>query len=457
MAKKLIWNKPNRDLDAISAFNDGYKDFMTKCKTEREVVSYFIEDMEAAGAVSLESLVKSRKTPKPGDLIYIDVLHKALMTFRIGTKSPVDGVKVLGAHIDSPRLDIKPNPLYEKYELALMDTHYYGGVKKYQWTTIPLAIHGVVCKKDGSTINVVIGEDLSDPVISITDLLPHLAKSQMEKTLADAITGENLDLLVGSVPSEKDEKDPVKANILNILKVQYGIEEDDFMSAELEIVPAGPARDHGLDRSMVLAYGQDDRICAYTSYKAFMDVENPEYTTICIFTDKEEVGSIGATGAHCRFFEDGLADLLDVMGCYDELTLRRLFRKSMMLSSDVGAAVDPLYPEVTDVKNAGTFGYGPVLCKYTGSKGKLSSNDAVPEYIAYVRGLLDADDVSYQVAELGRVDEGGGGTIAYILANLGMKVLDFGTALLCMHAPYEISSKADVYESYMAYKAFLKK
>ena len=455
MAKESIWNNPDRDRSVIASFCEGYKNFLTGCKTERECVDYFIAELKKTGAMDLGDVIASGASVKPGDIVYADMMKKSLVMFRIGKKSPAEGLRILGAHIDSPRLDLKPNPLYEDHELALLDTHYYGGIKKYQWTVLPMAMHGVVIKKDGTVIPVKIGEETNEPVFSISDLLPHLGKSQQEKKLGEAITGEGLDILCGSIPAADGEKSRVKATVLSILKEKYSIEEEDFISAELEIVPAGPARDQGFDQSLIMAYGQDDRICAYTSFLAFMECADTEYTSACVLADKEEIGSVGATGMHSRFFEDSVSDLMDVCGVYSELTLRRAFRKTKVLSSDVSAAFDPNYPGVLDEKNCGYLGYGPVLAKYKGSRGKSGSNDASAEYIAYMRKVLDDAGVSYQFAENGKVDEGGSGTIAYILANLGMEVIDFGTAILNMHAPYEISSKADVYETYLAYKAFL--
>ncbi len=458
MSKEIIFKKGTYDTAAAESFAADYISFLTNCKTERECVAYFVKELEAQGAKSLESVIESGKAPAPGDVIYFDMMHKALLAIRIGRKAPSEGFRVLGAHVDSPRLDLKPNPLYEESGMVYLDTHYYGGIKKYQWTALPMAIHGIVVKTDGSVVNINIGENIKDPVVSITDLLPHLGKAQMQKTLAEAIPGEGLDLLTGTMPlagASDDEKEPVKANILALLKETYGIEEDDLFSAELEVVPAGPAREHGLDRSMIMAYGQDDRVCAYTSYRAFVEMKDVEYTSLCLFTDKEEIGSVGATGMHSRFFEDALLDLFSVCGCGGSLELRRAFRKTKVLSSDVSAGYDPFYPEVMDKKNTSYLGYGPVIIKYQGSGGKAGSNDANAEYIGYLRKVLGDAGVSFQMAENGKVDAGGSGTIAYILANLGMDVIDFGTPVLNMHAPYEITSKADVYETYKAYKAFI--
>ena len=395
-------------------------------------------------------------------------MKKTVVLYVIGRKPLEEGMRILGAHIDSPRLDLKQHPLYEDTELAFLDTHYYGGIKKYQWTTIPLAIHGVVAKKDGSVVKVNVGEDASDPVFCVSDLLIHLSKDQMGKTLAEAIEGENLDVLVGSKPlaedkkkgdadgGKKETKDLVKQQVLNILKDKYGMEEEDFLSAELEIVPAGPARDLGLDRSMVAAYGQDDRVCAFTSLDAILRSENPEYTSCCLLTDKEEIGSVGATGAHSHFFENATAELMDRCGQYSELKLRRCLSACRMLSSDVSAAYDPLYGSAYEKKNSAYFGKGIVYNKYTGARGKSGSNDANAEYFAWVRKVMDDADVAFQTAELGKVDVGGGGTIAYISAAYAMNVVDAGVAVLNMHAPMEVTSKADIFEARNAYMAFLK-
>ena len=384
------------------------------------------------------------------------MMKKALLIFRIGEKPVTEGMRFLGAHIDSPRMDLKQNPLYENTNLALLETHYYGGIKKYQWVTLPLALHGVIAKKNGEVMNICIGEDPEDPVFGVSDLLIHLAAKQMSKKVSEAVTGENLNVLVGSRPlAGTEEKETVKANILALLAEKYGITEEDFISAEIEVVPAGPARDYGLDRSMIMGYGQDDRVCAYPSFRAILDEGTPQYTSVCLLTDKEEIGSVGATGMHSRFYENTVAELMNVLGCYSELNLRRTLAHTKVLSSDVSAAFDPNYPDVMEKNNAAFFGCGPVFNKYTGSRGKSGSNDANAEYIAWLRACMDDADIRYQTSELGKVDEGGGGTIAYILANLGMEVIDFGVAVLNMHAPWEITSKADIYETYLAYRAFL--
>ena len=437
-----------------------YRNFLNVGKTERECVTQIIREARAAGYESLEEKTAKGEKLKAGDKVYTVGMKKIIALFHIGQDDISEGMNILGAHIDSPRLDVKQNPLYEDTDLAYLDTHYYGGVKKYQWVTLPLAIHGVVVKKDGSTAEVNIGEDENDPIVYITDLLIHLAGKQMQKKATEVIEGENLDILIGSRPlkdlEDDKKKEAVKQNVLNILKEKYDMEEEDFLSAELEIVPAGKARDCGLDRSMVLAYGQDDRVCAFTSLFAMLDVEAVEHTACCILVDKEEIGSVGATGAHSLFFENTVAELLLKMGIDSFIQTRLTMARSKMLSSDVSAGVDPLFVSVNDKKNAAYLGNGIVFNKYTGSRGKSGSNDASAEYVAQVRAVMDNANIHYQTAELGRVDQGGGGTIAYILGNYNMDVIDAGIAVLNMHAPMEIVSKVDVYETYQAYKAFLK-
>ena len=391
-------------------------------------------------------------------------MGKGLAMFILGSKDMEQGMNILGAHIDSPRLDLKQVPLYEDTEMAMLDTHYYGGVKKYQWVTLPLALHGVICKKDGTTVKVNIGEKPTDPVFGISDLLIHLSADQMEKKAAKVIEGEALDLLIGSIPAEGSEdeddkkktKDRVKANILDILSKEYGIDEEDFLSAEIEVVPAGAARDYGFDRSMIMGYGHDDRVCAYPSFEAMLKVENPEYTSVCLLVDKEEIGSVGASGMQSRFFENCVAEVMNLVGTYSELAVRRAMRNSKVLSSDVSAAFDPNYPSVMEKRNSAYFGKGLVFNKYTGARGKSGSNDANAEYVAKLRNIMDKNNVSFQTAELGKVDQGGGGTIAYILANYDMNVIDSGVAVLNMHAPWEIISKVDLYEALQGYVAFLK-
>ena len=461
MERRNAWLSYNEaDEKALEKLAKDYRTFLDNGKTERECVSELSREAEAAGYVSLDKKLASGEKIQTGDKIYAVGMKKIMALFHIGEDPMEKGMNILGAHIDSPRLDVKQNPLYEDTDLAYLDTHYYGGVKKYHWVALPLAIHGVIVKKDGTVVNVTVGEAEDDPVVYITDLLIHLAGKQMQKKAAEVIEGENLDILIGSRPlkEEKDEKkkEAVKNNVLRILGEKYGVEEEDFLSAELEIVPAGKARDCGLDRSMVAAYGQDDRVCAYTSLAAMLEMEEtPKRTGCCLLVDKEEIGSVGATGMQSRFFENSVAELLDGMGCYSELALRRALRNSSMLSSDVSAGYDPAYGEAFEKKNAAYLGRGIVLNKFTGARGKSGSNDANAEYVARVRRIFDDHNVAFQTAELGKVDFGGGGTIAYIAALYGMEVIDSGVAVLSMHAPWEVTSKADVYEAYKAYKAFL--
>lgn len=455
MYSKNIWKDASQEkVNAIMNFCEDYKHFISVGKTERICVKEALKIAESKGFKNLHDV----KTANVGDKLYLINKNKNIILFTVGQKPVKEGLRVLGAHIDSPRLDIKQNPLYEKDGFALLDTHYYGGVKKYQWVTIPLAIHGVIIKKDGTTVNVAIGDDENDPVLGISDLLIHLAGDQMQKTASKVIEGEDLDVTFGSIPLKDEEKNAVKANILKMLNEKYQIEEEDLLSAELEVVPAGKARDYGFDRSMVAGYGHDDRVCAYTSLRAVVDMEEaPEYTSCCILVDKEEIGSVGATGAHSLFFENAILKLLNLQNTADLLTLRKTLENTKMLSSDVSAGFDPLFAGVNDPKNSAYLGNGIVFNKYTGSRGKSGSNDANPEYVAWVRDAMDSNEVHYQTAELGKVDQGGGGTIAYILGNYNMNVLDAGVAVLNMHAPMEIVSKADVYEAYLAYIAFLKK
>ena len=449
------WKKYAGNLDPVMSFGKDYIDFMSLSKTERETVDNSIEIAEKAGFKDLNTVSEL----KAGDKVYFNNRGKSLFLFVVGKEDLAKGLNILGAHVDSPRLDLKQHPLYEDSGLVLLDTHYYGGIKKYQWVAQPLALHGVVCKKDGSLVKVVIGENEDDPVVGVSDLLIHLAADQMKKTGSNVVEGEDLNVLFGSIPAatEEDEKELVKKNILNLLKEKYDIEEDDFISAEIEVVPAGKARDYGFDRSMVMAYGQDDNVCAYTSLRAIVEEENPERTSCCILSDKEEVGSQGNTGMCSSAFENTLAELMDKCGQYSELNIRRCLRNSMMLSSDVSAAHDPNYPSVSSPnQNNAEFGKGIVFNKYTGSRGKGGSNDANPEFIAKIRKVLDDNGVNYQTSELGKVDQGGGGTIAYILANKDVEVIDAGVAVQNMHACYEVTSKVDIYEAYLAYKAFLK-
>lgn len=440
----------------VFAFSEGYKEFISKCKTERECVDEIVRIAGENGYTDLRDKIKENISLKKGDKVYCNNMGKAVVLFQIGGKPLEEGMKILGAHIDSPRIDVKQVPLYEDTELAMLDTHYYGGIKKYQWVTLPLAIHGIVVKRDGTKINLAIGEEENDPVFGISDLLVHLSAAQMVKEASKVIDGEDLNVLVGSIPLEGEEKDAVKAGIKKMLLEKYNIEEDDFMSAELEIVPAGKARDYGLDRSMVMGYGQDDRVCAYTSLMAHLEHEAVGRTCACILVDKEEIGSVGASGMHSKFFENAVAEIINLMEDYSDLKLRRALQNSHMLSSDVSAAFDPNYPSVMEKKNAAFFGKGIVFNKYTGSRGKSGSNDANAEYMAVLRKVMEDHDVSYQTAELGKVDEGGGGTIAYIMGNYNMEVIDSGVAVLNMHAPWEITSKSDIFETKSGYLAFLK-
>ncbi len=463
MNKETAWETyTDQQLEELEALSKRYRAFLNTCKTERECVAKIVQMAKEQGYRSLEEVRASGEPLRAGDKVYAVGMEKTIALFLIGEQPFEAGMRILGAHIDSPRLDVKQAPLYEDTGMAYLDTHYYGGIKKYQWVTIPLAIHGVVAKKDGTKVQVCIGESEEDPVLCISDLLVHLAGEQMEKRARLVIDGEDLDLLVGSRPaksaSDKDgkkEKEAVRQNILALLKEGYGIEEEDFMSAELEIVPADKAKDCGLDRSMILAYGQDDRVCAYTSVEALFSEPAQTRTCCALLVDKEEVGSVGATGMQSRFFENTVAEMMDCAGQYSELALRRALSRSRMLSSDVSAAYDPLYAKVFEKNNSAYFGKGLVFNKYTGSRGKSNSNDANAEYMAAVRQMLDAHGVAYQTAELGRVDAGGGGTIAYICALYGMEVIDSGVAVLNMHAPMEITSKADVYEAKKGYQAFL--
>ena len=457
MEKPIAWKDYNDEqLAELESLCEEYRQFLSAGKTERECTVLTVQMAEAAGYRNLEEIIEAGESVKVGDKVYAVNMKKAVILFHIGEEDIQKGMNILGAHIDSPRLDVKQNPMYEDSGLTYLDTHYYGGVKKYQWVALPLAIHGVVAKKDGSIVDVVIGEDENDPVVSVTDLLPHLAAKQMEKKAAVVIEGEKLDVLIGSRPLEGETKDAVKANMLKILKEKYGMEEEDFLSAELEIVPAGKARETGIDRSMIMSYGQDDRVCAFTSLKAILDVKEVKKTACCILVDKEEIGSVGATGMESRFFENTIAELLACMGKEGDLALRRTLKNSKMLSSDVNAAYDPLYADAYEKKNASFAGCGMVFSKFTGSRGKSGSNDANAEYIAQIRKIMDDAKVRFQLAELGGVDIGGGGTIAYILALYGMDVIDCGVAVLNMHAPWEITSKADVYETKRGYEVFLR-
>ena len=459
--KESAWKKYNEeDLEKLNNICNDYKRFLTVSKTEREATKEIIRRAEEKGYKNLEDYIKNNVEIRPGDKIYVNNKGKAVALFHIGEKPITEGMNILGAHIDSPRIDLKANPIYESDGFVYFDTHYYGGIKKYHWVTLPLALHGVVVKKDGQKIEICIGEEESDPVVGITDLLPHLAAEQMKKEASKLIEGEDLDILIGNKPkivTDKDEKEEVKNNILTLLKEKYNIEEEDFLSAEIEAVPAGAARDFGLDKSMIMSYGQDDRVCAYTSLEAFLEVEETEKTLSCILVDKEEIGSVGATGMESHFFDNAIAEICVLMNENSPVAVRRVLNHSKMLSSDVNAAYDPLYKSVMDKKNSSEFGLGVVFCKFTGSRGKSGSNDANAEYIAELRKIMDDANVSFQISELGKVDIGGGGTIAYILANYNVEVIDCGVGVLSMHAPWEVTSKADIYEAYRGYIAFLKK
>lgn len=457
MERKNAWKTYDEaQLTALNTLCADYKAFLDKGKTERECVVEAVKQARAHGYFDLEDAMKQGRKLKAGDKVYHVCMDKTIALYHIG-KAPIEnGMNILGAHIDSPRIDIKQNPLYEDNDFAMLDTHYYGGIKKYQWVTLPLAMHGVIVKKDGTIVNVVIGEDDNDPVLGISDLLVHLSQEQMQKTAAKVIDGEDLNIIIGSMPLKDEEKEAVKANAMKLIADKYGVDEEDFLSAELEIVPAGKARDFGLDRSMIIAYGQDDRVCAYTSLAAMLELDGEiEKTCCCLLVDKEEIGSVGATGMSSMFFENSVAELMNLMGDYSELKLRRALRNCKMLSSDVSAAFDPTYASAFEKKNSAFFGRGVVFNKFTGSRGKSGSNDANAEFVAEVRRVMDDSGVMFQTAELGRVDLGGGGTIAYISAKYGMQVIDSGVAVLSMHAPWEITSKADVYEAKKCYAAFL--
>lgn len=463
MENKCIWNKYNaKQLKELDSFNAEYIDFISECKTERECVDRIVEDIEKEGYVSLKSAIASGRKIKAGDKLYAVNMNKSLIMINVGSEDVENGVNILGAHIDSPRLDVKANPLYEDKGLAYLDTHYYGGIKKYQWVTIPLAIHGVVVKKDQTEAIINLGEEDDDPVFFISDLLIHLSQEQLEKKASKVIEGEDLDIVIGNRPLKDDgeedskEKEAVKKSILALLKEYYDIDEEDFLSAELEIVPAGKAKECGLDRSMIIGYGQDDRVCAFPSYKAMLAVKKVKRTAVCILTDKEEIGSVGATGMQSMFFENTMAEFLNLTKDYSEIRLRRMLANSNMLSSDVSSAFDPSFASSFDKKNVAYLSRGMVLCKFTGSRGKSGSNDANAEYLGALRNIFAKDDVQFQLAELGKVDLGGGGTIAYMLAKYGMNVIDCGVAVLNMHAPHEVTSKADIYETYRGYISFVK-
>lgn len=464
MVEKNAWSKypEGKKRKVVMDFAEGYRKFLSVCKTERECADFFMEMARESGFKDLADIIEKGGSLKAGDKVFLSNHGKGVALFVIGSEPLEKGMSILGAHIDSPRMDLKQVPLYEDTEMALLDTHYYGGIKKYQWVTLPLALHGVVAKKDGTVININVGEDPTDPVFGVSDLLIHLSNEQLEKKGNKVVEGEDLNVLIGSIPLDKAAKDDekkkelVKENILAILKKKYDIEEDDFLSAEIEVVPAGPARDYGFDSSMIMGHGHDDRVCAYPSFMAIADAKPGKKTFACLLVDKEEIGSVGATGMESRFFENTVAEIMNAMGDYSELKVRRALANSKALSSDVSAAFDPNYPSVMEKKNACYFGHGIVFNKYTGARGKSGSNDASAEYVGELRGMLDKEKVSYQTAELGKVDAGGGGTIAYILGNYGMNVIDSGVAVLNMHAPWEIISKVDLYEAYLGYLAFLK-
>ena len=458
--KPSIWSKyTDEDKKNLEELNKNYIDFMSVCKTERESVEFAVAEAEKVGYKNLRDVVSNRQRLNAGDKVYYSFMNKSLVMFQIGSEPIQNGLKILGAHIDTCRLDVKQNPLYDDGGLAYLDTHYYGGIKKYQWVTLPLAMHGVVIKKDGTTIKINIGEKPEDPVFCVTDLLIHLAQEQMKKDASKVVEGENLDILIGNYPIKEDkDKESVKAGVLKILKENYNIEPEDFMSAELALVPAGRARELGLDRSMVLAYGHDDRVCSYTSLVAMLEIANLnlDKTACCLLVDKEEIGSYGATGMRSKFFENALAEVMNACGQYTELGLRRALQNSFMLSSDVSSAYDALYAAAYDKKNVAYLGKGMVFNKFTGSRGKSGASEANAEFVGKLRNILDRNNVGYQFSELGKVDLGGGGTIAHIMAVYGMEVIDSGVAVLSMHAPWEAVSKIDVYETKKGYAAFLK-
>ena len=456
MERKIAWEKYSQEeMEKVFAFAENYRQFLSLGKTERECVKLAVAEAKAHGYEDLQDVIASGKTLKTGDKVYSVCMGKTLAMFQIGEEPLENGMNIVGAHIDSPRLDLKQNPLYEDTDMAMFDTHYYGGIKKYQWVALPLALYGVVAKKDGTTVDIAIGDDPSDPVFGISDLLPHLAREQMAKTASKIIEGEDLNLLIGSIPVKDEEKDAVKKNVLALLKEKYDIEEDDFISAEIEVVPAGAARDYGFDRSMIMGYGHDDRVCAYPSYEAMFELGSVKRTAVCLLVDKEEIGSTGATGMTSFWFENTAAEVINACGDYSDLKVRRCLNNSRMRSSDVSAGFDPNYPSVMEKNNSSFLGKGLTFNKYTGSGGKSGSNDANAEYVALVRRIMDDANVTWQTAELGKVDAGGGGTIAYLMAKYGMDVIDSGVPVLSMHAPWEIISKADLYEALKGYIAFL--
>ncbi len=446
------------DLTALETLSSKYRAFLDAGKTERECVLETVETAKANGYIDIQDAIAAGRRLMPGDKVYVNVMGKAVLLFLLGKKPLESGINIVGAHIDSPRIDIKQNPFYEDTELAYADTHYYGGIKKFHWVARALALHGVVAKKDGTVVPIVIGEDESDPVVGISDLLIHLSQEQMAKKASEVISGEALDIILAGKPLAGEEKDAVKAQLLTILKEKYDIEEEDMLSAEIEAVPAGPSRDFGLDRSMILGYGHDDRVCAFSSLSAILSLKDvPESSVCCMLTDKEEIGSVGATGMQAKYFENAVAELIALTAdSYSDLILRRALANCRMLSCDVSAGYDPLYASAFEKKNAAILGRGVCYNKFTGSRGKSGSNDANAEFIGRLRRIMDDNGVSWQTAELGRVDLGGGGTIAYICALYGMEVIDSGVPVLSMHAPQEIISKADLYEAVKAYTAFMK-
>lgn len=456
MERASAWKHYDQaDLERLEQISADYRKYLDNGKTERECTAETIEMAKAAGYISLNDAISAGRQLSAGDKVYVNVMGKAAMLFHMGEKPLEEGINIVGAHIDSPRIDVKQNPFYEDSGMAYADTHYYGGIKKFHWVARALALHGVVVKKDGTLVNVVIGEDANDPVVGISDLLIHLAGSQMQKHASEAVAGENLDIILCGKPLDGEEKDAVKAGLLKILKERYDIEEEDMLSAEIEAVPADKTRDFGLDRSMLLGYGHDDRVCAFASVKAILSLQNPLYTCCCLLSDKEEIGSVGATGARAMYFENAMAELIALTGEFSELKLRRALANSRMLSCDVSAGFDPLYADAFEKKNAAIMGNGVCYNKFTGSHGKSGSNDANAEYIGRLRKIMDDNNVTWQTAELGKVDVGGGGTIAYICALYGMEVIDSGVPVLSMHAPLEIINKADLYEAVKAYAAFM--
>ncbi|MGL5314644.1 MAG: aminopeptidase [Peptostreptococcaceae bacterium] len=454
---KNAWEveRKNNKIDEVMSYSKEYMNFLDNGKTERTSAREIVKIAKENGYISIEEAMNNGSV-KAGDKIYAVNKDKAVALFIMGQNKLEKGMKVVGGHIDVPRIDLKQNPLYQEANLGFFKTHYYGGIKKYQWTALPLAIHGLVILNDGTKVDICIGEDESDPVFCITDLLVHLAGDQMQKKLADGITGESLNVLVGHMPLEGEEKEAIEQNILKLLNEKYGMVEEDFLSAEIEVVPAGRARDLGFDRSMVMAYGHDDRVCSYGAVKAIIETENPEYAAVALCVDKEEVGSQGNTGMHSKFFENTVAELIALEGEYCDLKVRRAMANSKVLSADVSAGYDPNYPDVYEKRNSAYMGHGVVLNKYTGARGKSGCNDANAEFTAEVRRIFNNAGVVWQTSELGKVDQGGGGTIAYILANYGAEVIDCGVGVLNMHAPYEIVSKVDIYEMFKGYKAFFK-